>query len=91
MARNLKQLHRLSCQCLTISQKFSVKPQVQVRAMSKFTSSGSSGTTLNSETAFELVLNLDETERTALKTALNKLESNVVKQKLEGKLLKIVP
>lgn len=88
MARNLKYLHRLSCQYLPL---FHTKSQIRtlkicVNFNSKFTATPSNlHSTLNEGTAYELVLNLDESERNALKTALNKLESNDVKQKLEGK------
>lgn len=79
----LKQFHRLACLSLSQNKRIltrTLKIKIQVQEYSKF--SGSSSGSLNMD---ELVLNLDETERTALKTALDKLQSNVVKQKLEGK------
>ena len=57
-------------------------------SLSKFDSGTlkKSDTILDDTTAYDLIVNLDEKERTVLKAALSKLESNVIKQKLEGKI-----
>lgn len=89
MARNLRHLYRLSCQQLPV---LPTTRTLKVQQYSKFTSGNTNLTTtmMTDTDAYNLVLNLDESERTALKSALNKLESNVTKQQLEGKFIKIV-
>lgn len=97
MAQNLRQLQRIFFQSVVhfsptkssisyLNRDFVLKSRIQ--EYSKFTSTASTnlsvGTTLNPDSAYELVLNLSDSERNALKDALDKLQSNAVKQKLEG-------
>lgn len=89
MSRNLRDIHRLACRSIPAFYRKRFTRTLQVQEYSKFSSgSGNLNNSLTNETAYELVLNLNENERSALKTALDKLESNVIKQQLEGKLSK---
>lgn len=62
--------------------------RIQVRDNSKSSSNGNvnSRTSLDEESAYKLVLNLEENKRALLKMALNKLESNMVRKQLEDEL-----
>lgn len=82
MARNLRHFYKISCQ-LPALQTTNILTKTRIQQYSKFTS-GTNLTTMTDENAYELVLNLDDSERNRLKLALNKLESNNIKQQLEG-------